>query len=225
MNNLLNRDHAPESTSFSSVDIPPKPHRRNNVTVIISCITIIIVALAVAFSIYILKQPSSVVEPQSTPVPTPQITNTLLAGKIEGMSELTTAKLSYNGFLQSADGSIPFLTKKTFFMTYHADIKVGFDLSAVKVNVSDTSITVTLPPMNDPDITIDPDSIKFYNKDAAIFNWTTKEDAVEAIKAATADVNENADIASLKEQSDSQARTLLASLLKDYLDGRNLIIN
>lgn len=110
-------------------------------------------------------------------------------------------------------------------MTYHADIKVGFDLSAVKVNVSDTSITVTLPPMNDPDITIDPDSIKFYNKDAAIFNWTTKEDAVEAIKAATADVNENADIASLKEQSDSQARTLLASLLKDYLDGRNLIIN
>ena len=110
-------------------------------------------------------------------------------------------------------------------MTYHADIKVGFDLSAVKVNVSDTSITVTLPPMNDPDITIDPDSIKFYNKDAAIFNWTTKEDAVEAIKAATADVNENADTASLKEQSDSQARTLLASLLKDYLDGRNLIIN
>jgi len=102
MNNLLNGDRAPESTSFSSVDIPPKPHRRNNVTVIISCITIIIVALAVAFSIYTLKQPTSVVEPQSTPVPTPQITNTLLAGKIEGMSELTTAKLSYNGFLQSA---------------------------------------------------------------------------------------------------------------------------
>ena len=76
-------------------------------------------------SIYTLKQPTSVAEPQPTPVPTPQITNTLLAGKIEGMSELTTAKLSYNGFLQSADGNIPFLTKKTFFMTYHADVKVA----------------------------------------------------------------------------------------------------
>ena len=225
MNNLLNRDRTPESTSFSPVDVPSTPHHRNNVTVIISCITIIVVALVVAFSIYTLKQPTSVAEPQPTPVPTPQITNTLLAGKIEGMSELTTAKLSYNGFLQSADGNIPFLTKKTFFMTYHADVKVGFDLSAVEIEISDSAITITLPPMNEPEITIDPESIKFYNKDAAIFNWTTKEDAVEAIKAATADVNENADIASLKEQSDSQARTLLASLLKDYLDGRNLIIN
>ncbi|WP_294815560.1 DUF4230 domain-containing protein [uncultured Gemmiger sp.] len=225
MNNLLNRDRTPESTSFSPVDVPSTPHHRNNVTVIISCITIIVVALVVAFSIYTLKQPTSVAEPQPTPVPTPQITNTLLAGKIEGMSELTTAKLSYNGFLQSADGNIPFLTKKTFFMTYHADVKVGFDLSAVEIEISDSAITITLPPMNEPEITIDPESIKFYNKDAAIFNWTTKEDAVEAIKAATADVNENADIASLKEQSDSQARTLLTSLLKDYLDGRNLIIN
>lgn len=82
MNNLLNRDRTPESTSFSPVDVPSTPHHRNNVTVIISCITIIVVALVVAFSIYTLKQPTSVAEPQPTPVPTPQITNTLLAGKL-----------------------------------------------------------------------------------------------------------------------------------------------
>lgn len=224
MNNLLNRDPATESASHSPSDISQKSHH-SNVSVIIKCVTIIVVALVVAFSIYTLKQPADTTEPQPTPVATPQITSTLLAGKIEGMSELTTAKLSYNGFLQSADGNIPFLTKKTFFMTYHADVKVGFDLSNVKIDISDSSIAVTLPPINDPEISIDPDSIKFYNKDAAIFNWTTKEDAVEAIKAATADVNENADIASLKEQSDSQARILLTSLLKDYLNGKALIVN
>ena len=51
----------------------------------------------------------------------PDITNTYISSKLETVSNLTTAELTYNGLIHYEEGDIPILTKKSFSMVYRAE--------------------------------------------------------------------------------------------------------
>jgi len=154
----------------------------------------------------------------------PKITNSYISNKLEKASELTSAKLTYNGVIHYTDGSIPFLTKKAFLMTYHAEVKAGIDLSQVEVNVSKLTVKITIPEIKILELNVDGDTIQFYDEKSALFNWTKKEDVVDAIQTAKDDVNKNADIEELKTKAKEQTAILLEGLFENSVGDRNLVI-
>ena len=64
----------------------------------------------------------------------PVLSSTFISEKLEKVSELTTAKLTYNGLVQYTDGKVPFLTKKAFSMIYRAEVKAGVELSETDIS-------------------------------------------------------------------------------------------
>lgn len=155
----------------------------------------------------------------------PKITNSFIDSKLESVSELTSAKLIYNGLYKYEDGSVPFLTKKAFSMTYRAEVKVGIDLSEVKTSVTKSTVKITLPKTKILEVRIDPDSIQFYDNKLAILNWQNKEDSVEAIRSAETDVRKNINIEELKNSSEKNTKALLKELFSNCIGNRELIIN
>jgi hypothetical protein len=154
----------------------------------------------------------------------PKITNSYISNRLEKASELTSAKLTYNGIIHYTNGKIPFLTKKAFLMTYHAEVKAGIDLSQVEVNVSKSDVKITIPEIKILDLNVDGDTIQFYDEKSALFNWTKKEDVVDAIQTAKDDVNKNADIEELKTKAKEQTATLLEGLFENSIGNRKLVI-
>ena len=69
----------------------------------IRMVSILIIAIAAIFVTYRLTKKDE-----------PEITNTFISEKLEAVSELTTAKLTYTGLVRYTEGNIPFLTKKEF---------------------------------------------------------------------------------------------------------------
>lgn len=154
----------------------------------------------------------------------PDITNTFISEKLEAVSDLTSAKLTYNGLIRYTDGNIPILTQKGFSMVYCAQIEAGIHLSEVDINVTDSKVEIVLPKVEILDINIDSDSIQFYDEKAALFNWTEKEDVVDAMKAAEEDVMANAEVDKLKEKAKKQIMLLLKNIFEDVIGDRTLEI-
>ena len=154
----------------------------------------------------------------------PIITNELVIAKLESIRELATAHLTYNGLLHYEDGKIPLLTKKAFFMMYHAEVKAGIDLSDVDVNISAKKLTLTIPQAEIFDIYVVPESIQFYDEKNALFNASDKTDALEAITAAEADVRAKADLAQLRDTANTQTVALLEGLFDGFINGLTLVI-
>ncbi|MBO5087721.1 MAG: DUF4230 domain-containing protein [Lachnospiraceae bacterium] len=145
----------------------------------------------------------------------PDITSAYISSKIETVSHLTTAELTYNGLIHYEEGDIPILTKKSFSMVYCAQVKAGVDLSKVESYVTDTEVVLIVPEVEIQEIDIDETSIQFYDEQVALFNWEEKEDTLDAMAAAKADVEEKVNLTELK----LKARTQTESLLKGLFEG------
>ena len=158
----------------------------------------------------------------------PDVTNTFIGSRLESVSELTTAKLTYNGLIRYEDGEIPILTKKSFSMIYRAEVKAGIDFSEMNMEenivITDTTVTITLPEVAILDVEVAEDSIEFYDEQSALFNWTEKEDTIDAIQAAENDVKEKADMEELKARAKSQPTVLLQELFQNVIGERELKI-
>ena len=122
-----------------------------------------------------------------------QITSSFISDKLEMVSELTTAKLTYNGLVYYSDGSIPLLTQKSFTLTYRAEVRAGVDLSQADIKITDKEVQLTLPAVRILDTVVDSDSIQFYDEKAALLNWGKKTDVLDGMTAAQKDVEEKAD--------------------------------
>lgn len=155
----------------------------------------------------------------------PEITSRFIANKLEEASELTSARMIYNGLVRYSDGEIPFLTQKAFTMTYRAEVRAGIDLSKVEPSVTKKKVTIQVPEAEILDINVDPDSIQYYDEKFALFNGEKREDAIEAIKSARQDVLENGDVEELKNAAQEQVKVLLLGLFKDSIGDRELEIN
>ena len=143
----------------------------------------------------------------------PVIDASYIESKIAPAAKLTSAELQYRGLIKYEDGKIPFLSVKAFSMLYEARISAGIDMEKIKVEVFEDKVVVSLPKAELQSIEVDPDSIQFYDEKLALFNWTNKEDVVDAIKAARDDAMNSADIAALKKKAEEQATLLISELL------------
>ncbi len=156
----------------------------------------------------------------------PEITSTFITNKLEEASELTSAKMIYNGLVRYSDGEIPFLTQKAFTMIYRAEVRAGIDLKKVEPSVTKKKVTIKVPKAEIQDIHVDADSIQYYDEKFALFNGEKREDAIEAIKSAQEDVRENGDVEELKNTAQEQVKILLEGLFQDSIGDRKLeIIN
>ncbi len=154
----------------------------------------------------------------------PELTSSFINGKLEAVSELTTAKLTYTGLIKYSEGSIPFLTQNSFSMIYTATVRAGIDLSKAVVEITEEEVVIMLPACEIQSVDIDEESIEFYDEKWALFNRSTKEDAIDMVSAAKEDVTKKADIESLLESASLQTKALVRGLLEDTIGERNLVI-
>lgn len=137
---------------------------------------------------------------------------TSIEERLSKCSSLTTARLDYRGMIKYSEGEIQFINKKGFSMIYDAQIKAGIDLSKADVSVSGDKISITVPEPEIQDITIDSDSLEFYDEQLALFNWTDKEDTTKAIAYAKEDAQAKAEQTDILSQASAQAETVIETL-------------
>lgn len=151
-----------------------------------------------------------------------------ITAKLEDASELTTQTITYTSRVPMSDGSIPFITRKSFVMYYDATLRAGVDLSDVEVKErGNDKIVIKLPHavvQGTPNI--DPNSIKFVDEKKALLNWNRKEDVAKALAKAKEDLDNNpsVDMTSLLEKADEHAEELVHMLLDDTYDEREIIV-
>lgn len=148
----------------------------------------------------------------------PKVTATSIEERLSKCSDLTTARLDYRGIIKYEEGDIQYINKKSFSMIYDAHIKAGIDLSQAKVSVKDKKITVSIPEPEIQDISVDPDSLEFYDEKLALFNWTKKQDTQKAMEKAEEDATEKAAKTDLLTQATDQAKTLITALLTPFTE-------
>lgn len=155
----------------------------------------------------------------------PEVSVGYVTGKLENIGELATQKLTYSGKVPLEEGSIPFITKKGFVMEYNATIKVGIDVEAIKVDIKNDKVIVSVSHTKLLDTPhVDPSSIKYVDEKKAIFNWTTKEDVAKAIEEAENDIAENEaiDLQGLFANGDENLETLIHNLLDDVVGDKEV---
>lgn len=154
----------------------------------------------------------------------PELTSAFVSGKLEAVSELTTARLTYTGLIKYTEGKIPFLTKNSFSMIYTARVRAGIDIRMAEVDVQEDQVVITLPECEVQSVEIDESSIEFYDEQWALFNRTEKEDVIDMVAAAKADVSEKADMESLIQNARVQTEHIVRGLLEDVIGERTLVI-
>ncbi len=154
----------------------------------------------------------------------PEITTAYISEKINGVSELTTAEMVYSGLIIYTEGEIPFLTQKGFSMRYTANIRAGINFSDVNIKITDSKVVVEMPEAEVQSIEVDPSSIEFYDERYALFNWTDKNDVIDAMSISKEDVTAHANVDGLARKADEQAAGIIKNILAGSIGGRELII-
>lgn len=154
----------------------------------------------------------------------PEITTAYISGKINGVSELTTAEMFYSGLVIYSEGEIPLLTQKGFSMRYTANIRAGIDFSEISIKITDSKVVVKVPEAKVQSIDVDPDSIEFYDERYALFNWTDKRDVVDAISISKEDATAHANVEELIKKAYVQTGTVIKNILEGSVGDRELVI-
>lgn len=141
------------------------------------------------------------------------ISATSIEERLTKCSSLTTARLDYRGIIKYSDGDIQFINKKSFSMIYDAHIKAGVDLSKASVTVAGNTIKIAVPDPEIQDITVDSNTLEFYDEQFALFNWTDKSDTAKAIEYAKEDAQTKAESTDILTQAKEQAKTVIETLL------------
>lgn len=148
--------------------------------------------------------------------PSVRLDTTTVSEQLVRVQELATAKLSYRGLVKYEEGDIDFINKKGFTMIYDAEVRAGVDLSQAQVEVDGRNVRVTLPNATVQSVSIDPDSLEFYDEKFALFNWQNREDAAEALKLAQEDANTKVDASRLIVEANDQAIEAVKALLAPF---------
>ena len=146
-----------------------------------------------------------------------KVDTTYILSRLEKSSELTTSKLTYEGFSKYTDEGYSYITKQDFFMQYTAEVRAGIDVKDIKVNVNNilSSVTLTIPKAKILEVKILPESIQYYNEGFALFNFDSKQDAAKAMALAEEDAKEKIANMGILEMADTQAEALIKGLIQD----------
>ena len=153
-----------------------------------------------------------------------QIDAVVLQNQLTEIRELATVTYAYTNMAQFESSSdfygvkVPFTTK-SFILTYDGTIKAGVDLDGAAVDISGTTVTVTLPEARILSQEIDEDSVEVFDEKTSIFNPFTVEDFTSFQADQKAAMEERALSRGLLEEARSKAvssvKQLLAAALPD----------
>ena len=156
----------------------------------------------------------------------PELTAEGIRARIEQVSELATAEMTYRGLVKFEDGEIPLINQKSFHMLYDAKIRAGIDVSKVDCEVTEDKVILTMPHAEIlGDVAVLPDSLRFYDERNSLFNSKEYEDVQWALAKAQEETEKGADVEGLKEEAEGNAKMLVGALLGSELIGeRELVI-
>ena len=154
----------------------------------------------------------------------PQVDAKGLMERLEEASELTVAKNYYTGIVRFKEGKIPLISKNGFTMKYEAVIDAGFDLENVKIEVTDDVVTVTVPHSEIQSITIDPDSLEFYDNKTSLIKTDRKEATKKALQEAEKDAEKHATGKGILEEADKHAEVVFKGILADGVGNRQIVV-
>ncbi len=137
---------------------------------------------------------------------------------ISELQELATIEYNYTNMGKFENHKefygykIPFTTSK-FIISYDGTIKAGFDLSAVKVEISDNKIYVTLPECKILSHEIDYESMQIMDETYSIFNMLEITDYNEFYADQSKAMEEKAIEKGLLAQAEDQAKLVVTALI------------
>lgn len=148
-----------------------------------------------------------------------RVDTTTVTSQLVRCQKLVTAKLEYRGLVKYEEGDIDLINKKGFSMIYDATVSASVDLKKAKASVNDRTIKIELPSAERESVSIDPDSLEFYDEKRALFNWQNRADTAKALEYAKKDAEEKIKKGDLIEKADEQAvsaiKTLFSPLTED----------
>lgn len=147
-----------------------------------------------------------------------------ISKKLENIGELSTVEMFYDCLYTMEEGSVPFITKKGFSMSYTATVKAGIDTSLMKIGILDDEVHITIPESELQSVVVDPDSIKFYDEKRALFNWSEKTDVTKAVSEAKKDVTKKADEDQLLLRATNEATYVIRGLLEGSVGDKKVIV-
>ncbi len=149
----------------------------------------------------------------------------VVKNELAAMSELGTMTYAYTelGSYKNKKAfygvTLPF-TEKSFILTYDGIIKAGIDMSEVKVELSDASVSVTLPAAKILSHEIDEESVQLYDEKHSIFNPFDVKDYTEFYadqkKRAEKKAKERGMLTEAQKQAESVVKGLLTELCSGY---------
>ena len=141
----------------------------------------------------------------------PEITTTIVSRQLQTMQDLTTAKENDYGFEEFSEGNIAHVNKKKFTMFYSYEIRAGVDLAKAEIKVHDDTrtISITLPKATLQSVSVDPDSLRFFDSESSLFNGNEVTDTAEALKHAKKSAADKASKSKLLQEADKQAKQIV----------------
>lgn len=148
-----------------------------------------------------------------------------VGNRLETISQLAVAEMTYNGMIHFKEGNIPFINLKEFYMAYTVSLKAGYDLSKADIRVTENTVMITLPEAEIYEPNVDETSLRFFDQSVSLFNHEEKEDLIEAITAAKEDVLAQPETERMKETARFHVEILIKALFEGQIGDRDLILN
>lgn len=155
----------------------------------------------------------------------PKVDAKSLMERLEESSELTVEKNFYTGIVRFEEGTIRFIDKNGFNMKYEAEIDAGFELENVNIEVNDDSVVVTVPEAKILSVSIDPDSLEFYDNQVSLIKTDRKEATKQALQAAQKDAEEHASGKGILDAANKRAEVIFKGILEGGVGDREIIVN
>jgi hypothetical protein len=155
----------------------------------------------------------------------PVITSSQLIERLQDASELTVEKMYYTGIEKFEEGTVPLITKNSFFMKYEAVINAGFDMEDVDIDVTDEQVIVQVPKARVLSVAIDPNSIEYYDTKFSLIKKTDRKEATKQVQIqAQKSAEEHANDKGLLEEADKRADVIFKGILEGGTGGREIIV-
>ncbi|PLS28968.1 DUF4230 domain-containing protein [Bifidobacterium parmae] len=143
--------------------------------------------------------------------PHPTLTNTVVAKQLEKIQDLTTAKETDFGFEKYDEGGVAFINKKSFTMFYSYEARAGIDLGKADISVDNEkkTIDITLPAPTIQSVSVNPDTLQFFDQQSSILNSSDVGDAATALQDAKKSAEKKLNKGELLTTANEQAKDVI----------------
>lgn len=119
------------------------------------------------------------------------------------------------------------LNKKSFVMFYTFEARAGVDLSKAEIDVNkhNRTIDITLPAPTIQSVSVDPDSLRFFDEESSLFNGNEVSDTADALKDAKTQSEKKLNKGDLLKNANEQAKTVIEKMYSSIAEMDSYTVN